>query len=130
MGTARCLFSVAAVGFTLLGCSPYHRQLRAGRRLYRTLHREVREGDSRERVESLIGPGSPGVGGKTLDKLQRDIAQRHPEMFPGGIEDNDVLLYWRVGDSGGFILLQFRNGRLVNFDHNEYAEYHVDRLGG
>ena len=58
MRTATGILSAALIGIALLGCSPYHKRHQAARRLYRILYREVRQGDSREDVESLIGTGS------------------------------------------------------------------------
>jgi hypothetical protein len=83
---------------------------------YQAMFRGTKNGDTRESLEALIGPG------KTLDpKGQATYArimkkwddEKHPDC-PDGYREGDVFVQHKTG--GYYSCFQYRNGRLVNHD--------------
>ena len=111
-----CLLALAA------GCSPakHYRKYHDVKSLCAVLSQQVKSGDSMEHVQSLLGPGV------ILSGAERDLAAAHylqlargrPQVFRDGIVGDDVFLGYNSDASA--LALQFRNGRLINFDPKRF----------
>jgi len=97
-----------------------------GAALHDALRDKIKAGDTVTQVRAVLGPGRPHSErqlAKTLATYKR-IAVGHPEMLPDGVEDHDQFVMYLMGPrAGGGMLLQFRNGRLVNHDPDTMGEY-------
>jgi hypothetical protein len=83
---------------------------------YQAMFRGTKNGDTRESLEALIGPG------KTLDAagqahyariMKKWEEEKHPDA-PDGYRDGDIFVQYKTG--GYLSCFQFRAGRLVNHD--------------
>jgi hypothetical protein len=97
-----------------------YRRTHSGRWLYSTLYHGVKSGDTLEQIERLLGPGKEVDSERQL-RASRKFAQMNPGAHPDGYRDDDAFLGFPL--SGGKIILQFRDGILVNFDPNEFTKY-------
>jgi hypothetical protein len=114
------LVGVGIVGVVLAGWRIHHQRQGKHRHhiLLENLHESIRNGDSIEKVRSLLGPG----------ELVQDASlpirtiEAHPDHYPDGVEPGDVFLLFepRIRD---WVYLQFRNDRLVNHRPADFAEY-------
>jgi hypothetical protein len=113
------LFALTA----LAGCSAaaHYRSRKDRESLLKVLREEVSPGDSLEEVQSLLGPGAVLSNPEDHRQTLRELADRSPERYPDGIEESDEFLVYptRVG---WVEVLQFRNGRLINFNPRQYEE--------
>lgn len=77
---------------------------------------EVKPGHSRQQVCDLLGEGRPDDGSQ-LRKLLKYQAAVHfdKRLFPDGIEETDEIIFYTALPAGAYDL-QFRDGRLVNFN--------------
>ncbi len=92
---------------------------------FQTLHKQIKNGDSLDRVQSLLGPGTAPADMPRVIAAARKAANRAPARFMQGVGDNDQFLGWRYGKrSMGY--LQFRDGSLINFDPKAYADLAPD----
>ncbi|MBL7153808.1 MAG: hypothetical protein ISS79_08825 [Phycisphaerae bacterium] len=96
-----------------------YRYTGSGKWLYSTLYHGVKNGDTIEQVERLLGPGKET--GSRLHSAVKKFAARNPSGWPDGCEENDKFLGFRL--PGGHLNLQFRNGVLINFDPDEFQKY-------
>lgn len=88
--------------------------------LDQSLSRQVRPGDTFERVQELLGRPDTGAAVQaTGEKLVRESLSRGLDI-PDGLESGDRFALWRAGQFSTY--LQFRDGRLVNFNPADYAE--------
>ncbi len=97
-----------------------YRHTGSGKWLYSALYHGVRNGDSTRHVEELLGPGKSGHTEKLVE-VSRKMARMNPAGWPRGVQDEDVFLGFAL--PGGTLHLQFRRGRLINFDPGDFAEY-------
>ena len=84
---------------------------------------QVQPGDDREAVRRLLGPGiavSPAER-EGLLRAMGDFARQTPASVPDGVEPGDQFLGYTSG-TGITIYLQFRDGKLVNFNSNDWEQ--------
>lgn len=53
-------------------------------------------------------------------KATRDFAQQTPDAYPDGTELDDQFIGDEIGSNVHY--LQFRSGKIVNFDPREYGD--------
>ena len=104
------------------GCSPakHYRKYHDVKSLCAVLSRQVKSGDSIERVKDLLGPGAV-LSGESRDRAANHYAQltrQRPQVFPDGVVGDDVFVGY--DSDAAALALQFRNGRLVNFDPKRF----------
>jgi hypothetical protein len=81
-----------------------------------TILRNFRDGDKREVIESAFSEvGKPSESG--MDFVQEIWSHRG-----WVIEPSDEIVQCRMKNRQGSAFLQFREGRLVNFAHEDYAD--------
>jgi len=83
--------------------------------LFATLHNEIRAGDSIQRVETLLGKRQISRSHERLLIMARNKAQLSPRKHPSGVRNDDEFVGFCYGNTAA-IFLQFREGRLINFD--------------
>jgi hypothetical protein len=111
----------------LSACSSadHYREHHDAESFFQTLHKQINNGDSLDRVQSLLGQGTPPADMPRVIAAARKAADRAPLRFMQGVGDNDQFLGWRYGKrSMGY--LQFRDGSLINFDPKAYADLAPD----
>ena len=104
------------------GCkaSAHYRQNQDAVSFFEALHHEIKPGDSKDRVQQLLGPGMVPPDKALVLAATRKLAEQNPTRVPDGVRDSDEFLGYRYGKrSIGF--LQFRDGKLVNFSPKDYA---------
>ena len=71
-------------------------------------------------LQQLLGPGfiPDEAQRQNLIKATRDFAQQTPDAYPDGTELDDQFIGYEIGSNVHY--LQFRSGRIVNFDPREY----------
>jgi hypothetical protein len=74
-------------------------------------------GDSVETIESLLGPGKPMTDAKFRSSVSKFVA-RMPSGYPQGLNPEDGFLGFSIGKN--LTVLQFRNGRLINFKRSDF----------
>lgn len=89
---------------------------------YAALHKGIVCGDSIEKVQRLLGPCSVRSEPDEVIAKVRMLIAKYPERHPDGVQDNDVFLAYRFGKRAT-AYLQFRNGCLINFNPEDFAEY-------
>jgi hypothetical protein len=85
------------------------------------LSRRVVSGDSQESVSSLLGGGKLEEGVRSSLLKWQSGPRVKANVFPEGIEEDDVFISFEQNPRVGRLVLQFRNGKLVNFDPTEFA---------
>jgi len=95
--------------------SQRYRRNRDSESLRALLSRNVAPGDSLESVAALLGRGKPEDEQAAKLREWRDGPRFKPRAFPEGIEQEDIFVSFESKPSGR-IMLQFRAGKLVNFD--------------
>lgn len=108
----------------LCGCSPaaHYRKHHDVESLFAVLSQQVTNGDSIEHIRELLGPSSP-LSGSDKDRAANNFAQltqQRPQVFTEGVAGDDAFLAYRGGTL--VVPLQFRNGRLVNFDPRQFEK--------
>jgi hypothetical protein len=105
------------------GCSSaaHYRTHHDGKSLYAVMHDSVRSGDSIEKVQRLLGAGQDDQGRKTLEAMKK-MAAKNPSGWPDGVRDDDRVIGYPFGD-GATLWLQFRAGRLINHNPNDFTKY-------
>jgi len=99
----------------------HYRAHHDGESLYAALYNHVSEGDTAAQIEKLLGPGKP-QDQKREAEICRKFAVKVPQSYPQGIQDEDTFLGYQCGP-GGMLILQFRDGHLVNFVREQFAKY-------
>lgn len=131
------LVLVAIVGLAILTTWPstsleahHYQRFQDGKSLYALLHSSIRSGDSLEVVERTLGKSTPLVEGAAELRVQlRQEAEHHPERCPHGIYDTDTFVIYPVENSN--LLLQFRNGYLINHDPAMFEQFYPQQeIGG
>lgn len=117
---------ILSIGIMLItaasGCtaSAHYREHQDAESFFEALHKEIKPGDSRARVQQLLGPGVAPADKAPVLAATRKLAEQNPARVPDGVRDTDEFLGYRYGRrSIGF--LQFRDGKLVNFSPRDYA---------
>jgi hypothetical protein len=118
-----------SIALCLTACATHskaYRQTLNAEQLRLALLHEIKPGDRIEHVREILGPGKPVTDKRRQSvfdfyyKAQKKLGAEFREA-PDGIAATDVLLYYpfnRDGCSG--IFLQFRYGRLINFNRNDF----------
>lgn len=127
------LVLVIIVGMAILTTWPagsleanHYLKFQDGNSLYSLLRSSVRTGDSVEVIAKVLGPATPLVEG--LDEIRQQLeedAQQHPERFPQGVYPQDVVMTYPV--ESGRLLLQFRNGFLINHDPEMFEDFYPEQ---
>jgi hypothetical protein len=78
----------------------------------------IKSGDTLRKVEAVLGaprtPSNPNASRAAIDHILSS-----PSGYPDGYQEGDVFLqYWVTPDA--YSSLQFRDGRLVNFDPRRF----------
>lgn len=131
------LVFVVIVGMSILTTWPsrsleaeHYQRFQDGKSLYSLLSSSIRTGDSLEVVERVLGKSVPLTEG--LDDLRsqlRQQADQYPERSPFGVYDSDTFVTYPVENSN--LLLQFRNGYLVNHDPKMFEQFYPHQdIGG
>lgn len=110
------------VSGTVVGCSKakHYRAHHDAESLYATLHKEIKPCDSVRRVGELLGEGLPARNPERLVAVTQKFAQRSPQSYPEGVRDDDMFLGYQGGS--GTLYLQFRAGRLINFNPRDFEK--------
>ncbi|MHC4130708.1 MAG: hypothetical protein ACYSSP_03655 [Planctomycetota bacterium] len=111
--------------FILTGCSSvdHYRTHQDCESLWNILYTLVKPVDSREQIETLLGAGmlQTGERKKRLISANKRLMQKYPEDYPYGIKDTDEFVGYFC--YGATLYLQFRDGRLINFNRDDYKRY-------
>src|SRR5438128_947362 len=115
----------------LVGCTTADKYRSSGRSedLRGALNQEVTDGASIGRVQQLLGPGWEVRDDeqRRLVLVTRQIASR-TNTYPAGTQDDDRFVGYPSKD-GGTLYLQFRNGKLINFNPDDFARADALRVG-
>ena len=95
--------------------------------LWAVLSQRVQNGATVEAVESQLGRGEVCTDPKSLRSLAR-LVRLLPGKYSQGYEDGDEFRRY-VSGPATLINLQFRGGRLVNFDPREFGSPPTPFLG-
>ena len=122
-----CVLIVAAG----LGCSPAqrYRQSQDAKSLFAALHYQVENGDSVQKVQKLLGSGTPPTDKDGLLRATRRFAERLPQDYPAGVKDEDLFVVYPT-DGDLTVALQFRDGRLINFKPQNYEQVPMVKAAG
>jgi hypothetical protein len=84
---------------------------------YKILRTEIRNGDPREKVQQLLGPGEANA--------DCSWAINQAESCAEGYQNQDTFLVYEVKGPGSTVIVfkQFRDGRLVNHVPEDYAQW-------
>jgi len=89
--------------------------------LFAALHNEVKPGDTIERVQAILGRGVSRPNSEKRFAARQEMAKRYPQSYPDGVQKDDVFVRYTFGDNVG-VALQFREGRLINFDPKQFEK--------
>lgn len=108
----------------------HYRRFQDGNSLFKLLSSRIKNGDSLEVIEHVLGPSIPLTDGASdVRALMQADAQQYPERYPNGVYDSDVLTTYPIENSK--VLLQLRNGFLVNHDPRMFEQYYpAQDIGG
>jgi hypothetical protein len=81
------------------------------------MSRRASFGDTVETIEGLLGPGKAITDVKFRRSVEKFVA-RAPSGYPQGLNPEDEFLGFAVGPN--MTILQFRNGRLINFKPSDF----------
>lgn len=123
------LVLVIIVGLAILTSWPsssleadHYQKFRDGKSLYSLLNSRIRTGQRLDEVESILGPATPLTDGvvEVRTQLQQEALQ-FPDRFPQSVYDEDSFVTYQI--ENGRLLLQLRNGVLVNHDPLTFEEF-------
>jgi hypothetical protein len=98
----------------------HYRICHDGKSLYRVLCTRCKPGDSCGKISLLLGSGKePSAASR--DRLFEALNKR-PELHPDGVLPTDVFRNYPY-DGLCWIPLQFRAGKLVNYDPGQFTRY-------
>lgn len=83
------------------------------------MHNDVPSGSQFEDVARMLGRGK--VLSDTDSLPHRRLVTKYPEDSPDGLEASDTFVRYTLG-SGSGLILQFRNGKLVNHSPEHYED--------
>lgn len=87
------------------------------------LFRGVANGDTVEKIESLLGPGFVVTASDELARAVRarkQMISRGDPSMTSGYRDGDMFMEWKYGIAT--YQFQFRDGRIINFDPEEFRD--------
>ncbi len=97
--------------------------------MFAVLHEQIKPGNTLEHVENLLGKGTPPKDQAKLVRVLQKMAQVRPQGYPEGIQENDPFAGFSFnGSHSSIVYLQFRNGKLINFDPKEFSKAPDPRL--
>lgn len=123
------LVLVVIVGLSILTTWPstsleadHYQKFHDGKSLYALLNSRIHSGQRLDEVEAILGSATPLVEGivEVRQQLQEDATQ-NPQRYPEGVFDEDTFVTYQI--ENGKLLLQLRNGYLVNHDPVTFEEY-------
>ena len=119
--SAPVFFLCAVLAAGTSGCSPaaHYRENHDAKSLCAVLSRQVKRGDTMERIQTLLGVQA--VEGEPRQRAARQFVaatQRRPKEYPDGVMGDDVFVGCPTG--GAVLFLQFRQGKLINFDPGKF----------
>jgi hypothetical protein len=96
--------------------------------LYYVMHRGIQPYDTIETVQQQLGVGRIIKTGERHEEyltVTRKFAEDSPSHWPDGVKDQDVFHQYPLGTRTclSCINLQFRQGILVNYHPDDFAEY-------
>jgi len=105
-----------------VGCSAaaHYRRHHDPESLFKVMHESVRAGESIEQAQKLLGPGQEA--NQEAREAVRKLARKCPDKYPDGVTEGDQILAWPMGQDGA-ILLEFRDGKLLNHNPSDYVAY-------
>jgi hypothetical protein len=90
--------------------------------LYAVLNKQVQNHDPIDKVQRLLGTGTPGDA-DAMTVVKR-LATNHPTAYPESVEDADTLIEYKMDEQGQMrTYLQFRRNLLVNHNQEGYASF-------
>jgi hypothetical protein len=119
------------IGLVLLGgcdAATHYGEHKDEKSLYKVLYRQLKRGDSIDKVRKLLGPGDT-VSKQELDfkrEFRAKLFARSPSSYPDGIQEGDLLLVYPAQISA--VDLWFRDGRLINYSPEPYKTYDEAKL--
>lgn len=72
-------------------------------------------------MEGLLGPGHDHEVENALEAFKK-LAAKNPAQWPDGFRDDDRIVGFDFDDLST-LWLQFRNGKLINHNPGDFAEY-------
>ena len=127
------LVLVIIVGMAILTSWPagsleanHYLRFQDGKSLYALLSSSVRTGDSLEVIGKVLGPATPlAEGVEDVRQQLVEEAQQHPDRFPQGVYPQDAFVTYPI--ESGKLLLQIRNGFLVNHDPAMFEDFYPEQ---
>ena len=112
--------AVLALGYFLTPADAHFRLFHDESSFNRVLSQQDPSNLTVEKIESLLGRGTPIAEQRRLQLVQatRDFCQQTPDSYPDGADADDFFIGYDLGSHISH--LQFRNGRIVNFNPREY----------
>lgn len=127
------LVLVVVVGMAVITTWPsssleadHYQRFHDGKSLYVLLKSRIRNENSLQDVEELLGPAT--IVTDNVDELRnefRELAQTQPDYVPDGVENEDTFITYPIGDEQ--VTLQLRNGFIVNHRPGQYHDYQPSR---
>ena len=94
-----------------------YRRLHDAASLNAIMSRRVQNGDSLSKVELLLGQVPICVDPRAM-RVSIKSARAFPSDYPQGVQADDEFRTYPMGSGG--VYLQFRRGRLINFDPKNF----------
>lgn len=116
------LLLIVTLAFSCASASHY-RVRHDSKSLYEVLSTKIANGDSLTAIEAILGPSQP-TAGDAYERAMRAIqsfAADSPDRYPDGVHDSDVLVEYPMASCGA-VILQIRDGRLVNHIPADFAD--------
>ena len=116
--------AIVLMWFALFLPAPLHyRMLHDEAAFNAVLHRYVKANDSIQHVQTLLGKGRHAPEWVTSLRRATEI---HPQGFPDSVQEGDTILEYPLtyAAGSGAHYLQFRNGKIINFDPKSFAQSH------
>lgn len=87
------------------------------------LYTQVKPGDSLSRVQALLGDGTAATNREKFVRVMNAVTNKNPQAYSDGIEDQDQFIgFTGRGQPEMTVFLQFRNGRLINFQPSDFEK--------
>lgn len=127
--TALALFVVVAP--LISGCEKpeaHFRRHHDSESFFRVLNQSIRPGYTIAEVQRLLGPewtaptsSDPAAVNNIRLQIAKDGRVKSPDN-PDGVQSGDKFLFYSLDDYTRDFNLQFRHGKLINFDPGHYTE--------
>jgi len=123
------LVLVTIVGLAILTSWPsssleadHYQKFQDGKSLYALLHSRIYTGQRLNEIEAVLGPATPLTeGAAEVRKHLQEEASQFPDRFPQGVYEGDNFVTYQI--ENGKLLMQLRNGVLVNHDPRLFEEF-------